>query len=110
MSPPHYGDVPRFRDEKPMFGPRMDNGQISVKYPSQIDGYGQDDAELSKMELLGLPTGFSFNRQGNMTSLKQKKGEKKTFYCNICLIELNSLDTMKSHIEGVREKPGNSLS
>ena len=49
---------------------------------------------------LGLPTGFSFQQGGGLPE-KQKKGDKKTFYCEICLIELNSLDTMKSHVSGV---------
>ena len=72
-----------------------------MKYPSIIDGYSQDDNELSEMDKLGLPTGFSFQQGGGLPE-KQKKGDKKTFYCEICLIELNSLDTMKSHVSGVK--------
>ena len=53
------------------------------------------------MDKLGLPTGFSFQQGGGLPE-KQKKGDKKTFYCEICLIELNSLDTMKSHVSGVK--------
>ena len=97
---PQYDDVPRFRDEKPFFGPKTLDGSIKVKYPSIIDGYSQDDKELSEMDKLGLPTGFSFQQGGGLPE-KQKKGDKKTFYCEICLIELNSLDTMKSHVSGV---------
>ena len=33
---------------------------------------------------------------------KQKKGDKKTYYCEICMIELNSEDTMNSHVKGVK--------
>jgi len=98
---PQYDDVPRFRDEKPFFGPKTLDGSIKVKYPSIIDGYSQDDKELSEMDKLGLPTGFSFQQGGGLPE-KQKKGDKKTFYCEICLIELNSLDTMKSHVSGVK--------
>jgi len=100
---PRFDEVPRFRDEKPFFGPKTLDGSIKVKYPSIIDGYSQDDNELSEMDKLGLPTGFSFQQGGGLPE-KQKKGDKKTFYCEICLIELNSLDTMKSHVSGVRIK------
>ena len=95
----NFDDVPRnIKDEKPYFGPRDLDGNIQVKYPSIINGYSVDDNSLAAMEGLGLPTGFSLRMGGNG---KQKKGEKKTFYCQICLIELSSLDTMRSHVAGV---------
>ena len=101
MSPPRYDEVPRLNDEKPFFGPPDPrDGTISVKYKSQIDGYAEDDGLKSQMESMGLPTDFSF-RLGSESTVKQKKGDKKTFYCNICLKELNSLDTMNSHVNGV---------
>lgn len=68
-------------------------------YPSAIDGYKNDDSALQQMEALGLPTGFS---ERNPLGPKQKKGDKKTFYCELCFIELNSLDTMASHVKGVK--------
>ena len=34
----------------------------------------------------------------------QRKGEKKTFYCSICKIELNSEDTMTSHVNGAKHR------
>ena len=37
-----------------------------------------------------------------VTSEKQRKGDKKTYWCEVCFIELNSLDTMKSHVSGVK--------
>merc|ERR1719430_3036479 len=64
-----------------------------------IDGYTVDGNQLQTMESMGLPTGFSLRMDGNE---KQRKGDKKTFYCQICLIELNSLDTMRSHVKGVK--------
>merc|ERR1719228_1932253 len=64
-----------------------------------IDGYEQDNNSMAQMEALGLPTGFSIRVDPHG---KQKKGDKKTFYCQICFIELNSLDTMKSHVKGVK--------
>ena len=100
-SPPDYASVPRNeRDEKPFFGPRDADGSIKVRYPSTIDGYANNDDELAEMEKMGFPTGFTRD-YGPSASTKQKKGDKKTFYCDICLIELNSLDTMKSHVQGV---------
>jgi len=96
----NFDDVPRnVKDEKPYFGPKDMDGNIQVKYPSMIDGYSVDGNQLATMERLGLPTGFSLRMEGTE---KQKKGEKKTFYCQICLIELNSLDTMRSHVKGVK--------
>ena len=65
-----------------------------------IDGYENDNSSLQQMESLGLPTGFSLSL--NPYGAKQKKGDKKTFYCQICLIELNSMDTMTSHVKGVK--------
>ena len=96
----NFDEVPRnIKDEKPLFGPRGLNGNIQVMYESMIDGYTVDGNQLQTMESLGLPTGFSLRMDGNE---KQKKGEKKTFYCQICLIELKSLDTMRSHVKGVK--------
>jgi hypothetical protein len=65
-----------------------------------VDGYDNYHKSMATMESLGLPTGFSLT--GGPMSTKQKKGDKKTFYCQICLIELNSLDTMTSHKKGVK--------
>ena len=96
----NFDNVPRdIKDEKPLFGPQGLTGNIQVTYPSMINGYAVDGNQLQTMESLGLPTGFSLRMDGTE---KQKKGEKKTFYCQICLIELNSLDTMRSHVKGVR--------
>ena len=54
------------------------------------------------MESLGLPTGFSLRQPDPSAPNKQKKGEKKTFYCKICLIELNSQDTMMCHVRSTK--------
>ena len=95
-----YSEVPYLKDEKPWFGPEDQDGSIKVQYPSTINGYGVDSRQMQQMERMGLPTGFSF---GHAPPERQKKGEKKTFFCQICLIELNSLDTMKSHVAGVSQ-------
>ena len=92
--------LPKFHDEKPMIGPQAASGKVQVLYKSSIDGYMADPNDIAAMEKLGLPTGFEF---GNITqggrSLKTKK-DKKTFYCNTCKLELNSEDTLKSHMQG----------
>ena len=92
--------LPKFHDEKPMIGPKAASGQLQVLYKSSIDGYMADPNDIAAMEKLGLPTGFEFGNiaQGGR-SLKTKK-DKKTFYCNTCKLELNSEDTMKSHMKG----------
>jgi len=55
------------------------------------------DFKFVPSDTMGMPTGFSV---GHVE--KQRKGEKKTFYCEMCLVELSSLDTMKSHVSGVK--------
>ena len=75
---------------------------LQVRYPSVIDGFENDNDSLATMESLGLPTGFSLRQPDPTAPNKQKKGDKKTFYCKICLIELNSQDTMTSHVKGVK--------
>jgi len=75
---------------------------LQVRYPSVIEGFENDNDSLATMESLGLPTGFSLRQPDPTAPNKQKKGEKKTFYCKICLIELNSQDTMTSHVKGVK--------
>ena len=94
-------DLPRVKDEKPLIGPTSSNGNIQVLYPQQIDGYKPDHNELSMMEHMGLPTGFSFGHMEQVDP-RQTRGHKKTFYCQTCLIELNSEDTMLSHMKGVK--------
>jgi hypothetical protein len=53
-----------------------------------------DDSE-EMMKAMGLPTGFSCNwvQQGS-------EDTKKKMYCDVCELELNSLDTMASHLQG----------
>ena len=34
----------------------------------------------------------------------QKKRDKNTFYCQVCYVELNSLETMKSHTQGSKHQ------
>ena len=56
------------------------------------------------MKMMGLPTGFMFDGYGHKQKIapEQTRGFKKTFYCQTCKIELNSEDTMVSHMMGAR--------
>jgi len=53
--------------------------------------------EKKFINTVGLPAGFSVGEVQ-----KQRKGDKRTYYCEMCLVELSSLDTMKSHVSGVK--------
>jgi len=66
-------------------------------YDAKEDYYNDDFDEKKYCNTMGLPPGFSV---GNVE--KQRKGDKKTFYCEMCLVELSSLDTMKSHVSGAK--------
>jgi len=96
-----FSHLPKIENNSYYTGPVGSDGSIQVRYRSQIDGYNTNVNELQTMENVGLPTGFSFS---STYREKTKKGDKKTFYCDVCLIELNSEDTMKSHISGVKHQ------
>jgi len=96
--------------ERKYFGPygKQDN-EISVRYSTDIDGYYGDTKDRKMMEQMGLPTGFTSESSRMSHHIEEgtirergKRGEKKTYYCEICMIELNSFDTMNSHIKGVK--------
>ena len=53
-----------------------------------------DPSEVNFMQEYGLPTSFSGG------AIVQKKGEKHCFKCDICLVELNSEETMIAHKNG----------
>ena len=55
---------------------------------------GGETEESSALRNMGLPTSFG------LETPTVKKGEKQSFYCDLCFVELNSLDTMKSHLFG----------
>merc|ERR1712142_1032349 len=61
------------------------------------DPYIEATDDKKFLNKVGLPAGFSVGEVE-----KQRKGDKKTFYCDMCLVELSSLDTMKSHVSGVK--------
>merc|ERR1719431_2343133 len=47
--------------------------------------------------MIGLPNDFPLGPEE-----KPRKGEKRTYYCDLCLVELNSYDTMNSHVRGAK--------
>ena len=52
---------------------------------------------------MGLPTEFSgLYSTSSMQLMPERKGEKKSYFCQACNIELNSVDTMNSHFNGIR--------
>ena len=67
-----------------------------------------DDVAAREMAAYGLPTSFSMNKNSmagssvTESTSNTRKGEKKTFYCELCLVELNSEDTMISHKNGMK--------
>ena len=66
-------------------------------------GSPDNDIEISHWKLHQKLT-LNYSRLDPLAG-KQKKGDKKTFYCKICLIELNSLDTMTSHVKVTHHPP-----
>ena len=62
--------------------------------------------DLAQMENLGLPTGFSSSMPALSDTVREakviRKGEKKKYFCETCQLELNSEDTLVSHIKGTR--------
>ena len=53
-----------------------------------------ESEDTASLRTMGLPTSFG------LETATVKKGEKQSFYCDLCFVELNSLDTMKSHLFG----------
>ena len=92
-------------ETKPMLGPmNPDTGNVKVLYKSEIDGYVSDNKVKAQMEQLGLPVNFEFGNlkyhDASSSKRLKTKQQKKTFWCNLCNIELNSEDTMNSHLKG----------
>ena len=83
-----------------MVGPTGEEGKIKVLWKADIDGYLTSPEDMTKMAEMGLPSGFVFGSLNTRDSRLQQKKQKKTFYCDLCSIELNSEDTMQSHMKG----------
>ena len=54
------------------------------------------------MAQMGLPVEFSGLYSSGSILQPERKGEKKTYYCNACSLELNSQDTANSHFNGLK--------
>ena len=71
-------------------------------------GSYMDEVPAREMAEWGLPTSFAMSKNspaaagGIGESSNTRKGEKKTFYCELCFVELNSEDTMVSHKKGMK--------
>jgi len=80
-----------------------DDDDIAERKPNKYRDDGSEKMSLHEFDekkflnTVGLPTGFSVGEVQ-----KQRKGDKRTYYCEMCLVELSSLDTMKSHVSGVK--------
>jgi len=72
--------------------------QANTEPPVQKET-ANEDMDITDDDAMGLPSGFSV---GHME--KQIKENKQTFYCQICLVELPSLDSMKSHVAGLKHQ------
>lgn len=100
-------------------GPRAKNevkdepgGGSSGIYSGESPEYLPNTEDYAEMSKYGLPTEFAMagssmgGRVGGGTVIKDeviRKGEKKQqYYCEVCEIELNSYDTMTSHVKGVK--------
>jgi len=99
-----YNSLPRFRDQKPWIGPASSSGSLQIRYPAHMDGEEINNEEMAQMETMDLPNGYTFGGWGHKSRVceKQTRGYKQTFYCKLCMIELNSNDTMISHVQGVK--------
>ena len=94
-----YEELPHLGDEKPMIGPSDPAGIVPLRFKSMIDGSDINLKELRAMEALDLPTGFQFGSRKQVASQHSRKS-KKTFYCEVCNVELNGEETKKSHFKG----------
>ena len=91
-------------EPRPHDGIRPNNG---FRGGSDQTGMALDDVTSMEMAAYGLPTSFTQNKNSLSLGLSEassatRKGEKKTFYCELCLVELNSEDTMNSHRSGMK--------
>ena len=90
-------------EPRPHDGIRPNNG---LRGGGDQTGMELDDVTSMEMAAYGLPTSFTQNKNSLSSGLAEssaiRKGEKKTFYCELCLVELNSEDTMNSHRSGMK--------
>ena len=94
-----YEELPHLGDEKPMIGPSDPAGIVPLRFKTMIDGCDIKLNELRTMEPLGLPTGFQYGSKKQVASQHSRRS-KKSFYCLVCNVELNSEESMKSHMNG----------
>ena len=59
----------------------------------------EDDKEAHMMEAMGLPVKFCSNFKKEMLKAEAVPDQ---YWCEVCNLELNSLDTLDSHYRGQR--------
>jgi len=79
----NFYDVTTKEEEEPELDPPLE-------FPSSA-------SDTLNNSMFKPPSGFSVGPVE-----KQKKGDKTTFYCELCLVELNSHETMRSHVRGAK--------
>jgi hypothetical protein len=71
------------------------NGLVKREWAGTSDNIAEGYQESDTMKHWDLPLAF-----GSMETTK--KGEKKSYWCDVCLLQLNSDDTMTSHMKGAK--------
>eukprot|EP00092_Neocalanus_flemingeri_P031563 GFUD01034274.1.p1 GENE.GFUD01034274.1~~GFUD01034274.1.p1 ORF type:complete len:402 (-),score=123.26 GFUD01034274.1:32-1237(-) len=94
FSPPTQAASEEYVDSPEEEYYEIDENDIKKPF-HQLRGNYKSSSGFDDSKTLEFPSGFSVGQV-----MKQRKGEKKTFYCDICLVEMNSLATMKSHMSG----------
>ena len=91
--------------EKNIYGVKGEEGEHPHHQLETSRDSDHKDVKLSREYLASrldrevIPNQLSYGPQD-----VQRKGDKNTFYCEVCYVELNSLETMKSHTQGSKHQ------
>ena len=86
--------------EKNIYGVKREEGEHPHHQLETSRDSDHKDVKLSREYLASrldrevIPNQLSYGPQD-----VQRKGDKNTFYCEVCYVELNSLEMMKSHTQ-----------
>lgn len=72
---------------------RSDRDEEMTEGVREVTSTSTPSKEEEEMRKMGLPSAFTFHN-----GIPFNNSRKRKFYCDICLTELNSEDTLKSHI------------
>ena len=89
------------------FGP---DESLAPPPPLKVEKEEEEVDDIAMMAAMGLPTEFSLagpgpgwtGAGGGLGPAGVRKGEKQTYYCEVCYVELNSAETKASHEKGVK--------